>query len=379
MTIELHIENNAGSLHIPADFGLTFYYLPNLPDESSSSSSEEEEHVAIEDKKDKEDAGLKAAVQPVQQLQNADVDGMEWIDMDDVGSSDGGSIMAERELRTDLAELTKTALYGAMGTSAFERREMESWFPHHAPLEGERGSDTGKPESDWWQHSGYGTSSEDLMSGPMQNAGTSQTTADTMQQKSGKEDDLPRSDSNVEGGKKQEGQVDDVVDDGEGSVEGQEAEGGEGGHGDKDDWGDNEEEQMKVKMAFMGEEARNKMKLQLEARVRDRVARQRHRNKYGQNSSIFASSVAEINDVVLSAKRVSPCMEGDCVPAVQAIRGAMPTVLEGCVPELNRDAGRDNDLNGQPAAPPKRGKDGAPETGPSEELAVKRQEGCTAQ
>lgn len=183
MTIELHIENNAGSLHIPADFGLTFYYLPNLPDESSSSSSEEEEHVAIEDKKDKEDAGLKAAVQPVQQLQNADVDGMEGIDMDDVGSSDWGSIMAERELRTDLAELTKTALYGAMGTSAFERREMESWFPHHAPLEGERGSDTGKPESDWWQHSGYGTSSEDLMSGPMQNAGTSQTTADTMQQK----------------------------------------------------------------------------------------------------------------------------------------------------------------------------------------------------
>merc|ERR1712159_749171 len=105
---------------------------------------------------------------------------MEGLDLDDVGSSHLESVLNERQLRTDFSELEKTALYGTMGTSVFERKEQESWFPADAPEEGPKAADPDEPEREqWWQEfadSGFVPSSGDLdLSGTMMQAGTSHT------------------------------------------------------------------------------------------------------------------------------------------------------------------------------------------------------------
>jgi len=123
--VEMVFENNSGTIHVPADIGLTLFYVPELK-EASSSESDEDRSERISNKKGRRHHANIPALKA-----RTDGKGFE-LDMDD---NDGGVQMGHSEPSdiSDVMEDVQTASIAAnmnpWGHSYADRREVPAYFP----------------------------------------------------------------------------------------------------------------------------------------------------------------------------------------------------------------------------------------------------------
>mmetsp|Transcript_15011 Transcript_15011/g.28173 ORF Transcript_15011/g.28173 Transcript_15011/m.28173 type:complete len:1276 (+) Transcript_15011:3-3830(+) len=160
--LEVQFENNSGYVHIPIDFGLTFYHVPDVPTPCSESDEEhnQQEMAAmvvargrrtgdigdvdaianfVEEKKKKEEEEKKA--------RRTDMDLFD----EEKQSSHFESDQYEEVLHRDLKDLQDHVTFGAWGASDFDAGDIPPWQPasKKSVLKGEEVKS--KEEPGWWE------------------------------------------------------------------------------------------------------------------------------------------------------------------------------------------------------------------------------------
>mmetsp|Transcript_50668 Transcript_50668/g.94701 ORF Transcript_50668/g.94701 Transcript_50668/m.94701 type:complete len:1532 (+) Transcript_50668:320-4915(+) len=158
--IELHFENNSGYVHVPADCGLTLYYIPDVAEFSDDSDMDEHQSMskmARKNRREGVDMGVFEGI--TQELQEADAVGKEEHEhhhhhhhhhhhgeghhgekSDDPLAAlrnqeqeeDKVSILSEGQeglMQDDLKEMEVNIKYGRWGASNFRTGDVEAWYP----------------------------------------------------------------------------------------------------------------------------------------------------------------------------------------------------------------------------------------------------------
>mmetsp|Transcript_54373 Transcript_54373/g.89992 ORF Transcript_54373/g.89992 Transcript_54373/m.89992 type:complete len:252 (+) Transcript_54373:114-869(+) len=112
-----------------------------------------------------------------------------------------------------------------------------------------------------------------------------------------------------------------------------------------------EEYEMALKMAFMGAEAKAKLRAELDAQHQVRSASRGNKVRQKVKSdSIFDIKILDSDVTVREAcKGASPCVEANCIPALEKV----PTAFSNCMPDMDGDApdGDSKNVSPAPSAP----------------------------
>jgi len=132
--VEVSFENGPAHLYIPYDFGLTFYYMPDIPTPNSEDEEEEHErdmkryrekkaqeqlhHKQVEDKRGGAEVDPAAVAAAAARIRDAD---------DDVSDQAYEENVCEERLQEDFLYLQDATRFGTWGAGVFEQDECEPW------------------------------------------------------------------------------------------------------------------------------------------------------------------------------------------------------------------------------------------------------------
>jgi len=145
--VELFFENQGGHIHMPVDFGLTLYYVPETASDD-------------EDEDGDDDDGLAAshALTSDMSFFNEDTDAaaLKVEHKEEEGESDHEeSVLFEEELEVDLAALNLQSKFGGWGAGNPLRREVDAWDPMTVEHEDDEGTQDLKrlrlKHGNWWE------------------------------------------------------------------------------------------------------------------------------------------------------------------------------------------------------------------------------------